>query len=73
MAVVRQLLESMVDPLSRALANAPVEDENISEEEAEAVRRSEEWFQHHEGIPFGDVVAELGFSMDEIRNRKGPA
>jgi hypothetical protein len=44
-----------------------LEDEEISEEEEAAVARSKEWFQHNEGIPFEDLVADLGFSMDEIR------
>ncbi len=72
-AAVRHLLESMVDPLSAALANAPIDDEELTEEDAETIRRSREWFQQNEGTPFEDVVAELGFSMDDIRNYKEPA
>lgn len=50
------------------------EDEEISEEEEAAVARSKEWFQHNEGIPFEQVAADLGFTMDQIRNaRKDPA
>jgi len=70
---VRRLLESMVDPLSAALANAPLDDEEITEEEAESIRRSREWFKHHEGTPFKDVVAELGFTMEDIRDYKESA
>jgi hypothetical protein len=36
----RGLLETMLDPVSRALANAPVEDEEISDEEECAVAES---------------------------------
>jgi hypothetical protein len=61
------------DPVSRALANAPLEDEEISEEEKQAVARSREWFKNNQGTSFEDVVAELGLSMDEIRNAKEPA
>ena len=32
-----------------------MEDEEISEEEEQAVARSKEWFQRNEGIPFGQV------------------
>jgi hypothetical protein len=64
---VRSLLEVMVHPASRE------EDEEISAEEEQAVARSKEWFQHNEGIPFEQVVADLGFTMDQVRNRKGPA
>jgi hypothetical protein len=51
----------------RVLEFLLLEDEEISEEEEAAVARSKEWFQHNEGIPFEDLVADLGFSMDEIR------
>lgn len=50
------------------------EDEEISLEEEQAVARSKEWFKHNEGIPFEQVVADLGFTMDQIRNAsKEPA
>jgi hypothetical protein len=53
------------------------EDVEISEEEEQAVANSKEWFQHHNGIPFEQVVADLGFSMEQIRaaaaNGKEPA
>jgi hypothetical protein len=74
LSAVRSLLETMLpDPVSRALANAPLEDEEISEEEKQAVARSREWFKNNQGTSFEDVVAELGLSMDEIRNAKEPA
>jgi hypothetical protein len=68
LSAVRSLLETMLDPVSRALANAPMEDEEISEEEEQAVARSKEWFKHHDGIPFEQVVADLGFTMEQVRN-----
>ncbi len=50
------------------------EDEEISPEEEAAVARSKEWFQHNEGIPVEQVVADLGFTMEQIRNAsKEPA
>ena len=66
---VRFLEFLLLDPVNRALASAPVEDE-IGEEEEQAVARSREWFQHHEGIPFDQVVADLGFTMEQIRNQR---
>jgi hypothetical protein len=67
LGAVRNLLEVMVQD------NA--EDETISQEEEAAVVRSKEWFQHNEGIPFEQVVADLGFTMDQIHAnaRKDPA
>ncbi|MGH9648600.1 MAG: hypothetical protein ACRD4E_17480 [Bryobacteraceae bacterium] len=58
------LLETIVDPA--------FEDEQIREEEAQAVARSKEWFQRNEGIPFEHVVSELGFTMEQVRNHKDP-
>lgn len=73
-AAVRFLEFLLLDPVDRALATAAEEDEEISEEEEQAVARSREWFKHNEGIPFEQVVAELGFTMDQIRNSsKDPA
>lgn len=67
LAAVVHLLEVMV--------HDDEEDEEISAEEESAVVRSKEWFRHNEGIPFEQVVADLGFSMDQIRAnaRKDPA
>ena len=73
LSAVRSLLESILDPVSRALTNAPMEDEEISEEEKQAVSQSRKWFKHNEGTPFEDVVAECGFTMDQILNYKDPA
>jgi hypothetical protein len=74
LSAVRSLLETMLpDPVSRALANAPAEDEEISEEEEQSVARSKEWFKNNQGTSLEDMAAELGFSMDQIRNGKAPA
>jgi hypothetical protein len=74
LSAVRSLLETMLpDMVSRALANAPLEDEEISEEENQAVARSKEWFKNNQGTSLEDVAAGLGFTMDQIRNGKEPA
>ena len=72
LTVVADLLESMLDPVSHALAVAPLEDEEIGEDEQRAVARSKEWFKHHEGASLKDVVTEMGLSMEQIRNYKEP-
>jgi hypothetical protein len=41
-SAVVSLLETMLDPVSRSIANAPIEDEEISEEETRAVAASKE-------------------------------
>jgi hypothetical protein len=65
-AVVR-LLEVMTDP-AITLRDAPIDDEPVSEEEERAVASSKEWFRDNQGIPFEEVVADLGFTMDQIRS-----
>lgn len=67
------LLEVMLDPVARALAHAPLEDEEISEEEERTVAESREWLRHNKGIPFEQVVAELGFTMEEVRDYQDPS
>ncbi|MDQ6707555.1 MAG: hypothetical protein M3Z85_16450 [Acidobacteriota bacterium] len=73
LSAVRGVLETMLDPVSRALANAPLEDEEIGEEEERAVAEAREWLKHNPGIPFEQVVAELGLTMEEVKNYRDPA
>jgi hypothetical protein len=72
-AAVVHLMEVMLDPVSRALANAPVEDEEISAEEEQSVAEAREWLRHNPGIPFEQVIAELGLTMEEVRNYQDPS
>ena len=69
-AAVRFLEFLLLDSVDRALATAPVEDEEISQEEEEAVARSKEWLKHNEGIPFELVATDLGLTMEQIRNHR---
>ena len=62
-----RLLEVMTDPETASIRNAPIDDEPVSEEEERAVAASKEWFKNNQGIPFEEVVADLGFTMDQIR------
>jgi len=63
------LLESMLDPVSRAIANAPTDDEPESEAERKAVAASKTWMAQHpgEGIPHEDIVAEFGSSAEDSK------
>ena len=73
LAAVVHLLEVMADPVARSLANAPVEDEPITEEEARALDEAHEWLKHNKGIPHEQVLAELGNTQEEIENYREPA
>ena len=66
LSAVRGLLETMLDPLSRALANAPIEDEEIGAEEERAVAEAREWLKHNEPIPHEEVLADFGLNLDDF-------
>jgi hypothetical protein len=66
LSAVRGLLETMLDPVSRALANAPVEDEEVGSEEERSVARAREWLKHNKPIPHEEVLAEFGLTMDDF-------
>ena len=57
LGVVHSLLEVMVD-----------DDEELTEEDRCALRAFREYFRSGgQGVPFEQVVADLGFSMQELR------
>ena len=59
----RRFLESLrdlADPLVRGLAEAPEEDEQLSEEGAAALREAREEAARGEGRPWEEVRTELG-------------
>ena len=59
LGAVRSLLEVMVDD---------DDEEELTEEDRRALRASEEYFRNGgQGIPFEQVVAGLGFTMEQIR------
>ena len=62
------LLEVLLDPVARAIANAPVDDEPVTEEEERALAEAREWLKHNKGIPHEQVLAELGITQEEIDN-----
>ena len=57
---VRGLLEVMVEPLSRSLANAPVEDEEITPETVAALARARASLASGECISHEDIQREFG-------------
>ncbi len=56
---VRVLLEVMVEPLSRSLALAPVEEEEITPDAAAALERARASLSRGEGIPHDDILTEF--------------
>ena len=66
LTAVRELLESMVDPVARSIALAPVDDEPLTPEDCAALDRTIEWFKHNEGTSHEEVLAEFGLTMDDF-------
>jgi hypothetical protein len=60
LTAVRSLLEVMVEPLSRSLASAPVEEEEITPDTAAAIDRARASVARGEGIPHEDILREFG-------------
>jgi hypothetical protein len=62
LTAVRNLLEAMVEPLSRSLASAPVEDEEVTPEKAAALERARASLAGGEGVPQEDILREFAMS-----------
>jgi hypothetical protein len=65
-AAVVSLLEVMLDPVAVALANAPYDDEPVSEEEAREIAAARASLACGEGIPHEEVLAEFGLSPEDF-------
>jgi hypothetical protein len=63
------LLRVMTDPVARAIANAPVDEEPLTPEAIQALDESRRWRQEHEGVPHEQVLAEFGFTKEEVDNQ----
>ena len=65
-SAVVHLLEVMTDPVARSLANAPVDDEPVTECEAREIATARASFDRGEGIPHEEVLAEFGLSLKDF-------
>jgi hypothetical protein len=65
-AAVVYLMEVMLDPVSRVLANAHLEDEEITEAEEHAVAEAREWHMHNKPIPHEEVLVNLVLSVADF-------
>jgi hypothetical protein len=66
------ILEALLDPVSRAIANASIDDEPVTKAEEKALAESREWLKHNQGIPHEQILAELGITQEEIDNYRDP-
>ena len=69
--VLRALVEIMLDPVARAIANAPMDEEPLTRDDEIALDQAREWIKHNQGIPHEQVLTELGITSDKIENYKG--
>jgi len=79
----RQQAHDLLDQLSPAQLDAVAnlievmirkdDDEELTEEDRRAVAASRDYFQQNPdgGIPFEQVVAECGLTMDQVRRHQG--
>lgn len=68
LTAVRFLKFISMGPVAQSLAVAPVDDEPLSEEEMQAIRRSEAWFEKNDGkgASMEDVLVEFGLAMSDF-------
>jgi len=72
LTAVVSLLESMLDPVSLAIANATFDEEQLNEEEEKALGDAAAWTKRNPGIPHEQVLAELGITQEEIDRFREP-
>ncbi|HEY2819995.1 MAG TPA: hypothetical protein VGJ06_03045 [Candidatus Acidoferrum sp.] len=66
------LLEAIVDPVARAIANAPVDDESESEHESAKVGESKAWFERsgEKSVSNEEVLTDFGLTPDHFKSTK---
>ena len=64
-ALVR-LLEAMADPVAGSLANAPLDDERLTQEEVREIAAARASLDRGEGIPHKEVLGEFGLSAEDF-------
>ena len=60
------LLETMLDPVSRAIADAPFDDEPVSEEEARDIAEARAAYARGEGVSNDVVLAEFNLTREDF-------
>ena len=56
----------MADPVARSLANAPVDDEPVTEAEAREIADARASLDRGEGTPHEKVLAEFGLTLEDF-------
>jgi hypothetical protein len=66
LSAVCGLLESMLSPLDRKLALAPLDDEPLTPADAAAIEAGIASLGSHGGVPMEEVLADFGLAMDDF-------
>jgi len=68
LSAVVGLLEAIIDPVTRKLAGAPIDDEPETGEERVAVEQSKEWLRQRggKGIPHEEVLQDFGLTTEDF-------
>ena len=67
LAAMCGLLETMLSPLDRKLALAPVDDEPLTPEEAAAIQAGIDSLEKNGGVPMEEVLADFGLTVDDFQ------
>jgi len=67
LSAVCGLLESMLSPLDRKLAVAPVDDQPLTPQEAAAIQAGIDSLAKNGGVSVEEVLADFGLTMDDFQ------
>ena len=66
LSAVCGLLETMLSPLDRKLALAPIDDEPLTPDEAASIQAGITSLEQDGGVPFEEVLADFGLTLDDF-------
>jgi hypothetical protein len=66
------MLESLLDPVARAIANAPIDPESLSPAGEKALDEARDWSKRNKGIPHEEVLREFGLTPEDVDSFQEP-
>lgn len=66
------MLESLLDPVARAIANAPMDDEPLNPEDEKALAEARKASKAGKWIPHEEVLAEFGLTPADVDKFREP-
>ena len=66
------MLERLLDPVARAIANAPIDDEPLTADDERALAEASEWSKQNKSTPQKEFLAELGIAQEEVDGYRDP-